>query len=133
MIFLTKNAIVLINQRTIKAHGGNYMPPSNFLHESSLDYIIDIINSEMFGAPLYPELADKAAVYMFNIISNHIFSDGNKRTGLEASLAFLKLNGYRINSNLPELNLLDFVIKVASGQSSLEECQDWFKDNITPL
>lgn len=40
-----------------------------------------------------PSVSDKAGLYMFNIISNHIFSDGNKRTGLEAALLFVDLDG----------------------------------------
>jgi hypothetical protein len=48
------------------------------------------------------------------IACNHIFSDGNKRTGLEAALAFLKLNGNRLNKNLPYKQLFDYNLKVAS-------------------
>lgn len=68
----------------------------------------------MFGEPLYHKIADKAAVYCYNVICNHIFSDGNKRTGLEADLAFLKLNGNRLNKNLPNKQLFDYNLKVAS-------------------
>ena len=39
-------------------------------------------------------------IYMFNIISNHVFQDGNKRTGLESALVFLKLNEYNIKNQL---------------------------------
>ena len=63
---------------------------------------------------------------MYNIIANHVFSDGNKRTGLEAAILFLDLNGHRINKKLPKEDVYNFTIKVASGLSSLEECQAWF-------
>ena len=126
---ISKNNIITINERTIKAHGGNYMPPHNFLHESNLDYIIDIIDAEMFGEPLYPTIADKAAIYFYNIICNHIFSDGNKRTGLEAGLLFLSINGYRIARSVSKDDLFNFVTAVASGQVTLDECRDWFKKN----
>jgi death on curing protein len=81
------------------------------------------------GSRFYPSIADKAAVYFYNIICNHIFSDGNKRTGLAAALAFLKLNKYRINPLLPQEELYNFTIKVASGESSLEDCQSWFAEH----
>lgn len=84
----------------------------------------------MFGEPLYPTISDKAAIYCYNIICNHIFSDGNKRTGLEAALAFLKLNGMRLDKAMPNSKLYDFIIKIASGQSSLEECRTWFSENV---
>jgi death on curing protein len=125
--YLDKNDITFINRRTVEEHGGNFMPPYNFLHEENLDYLLEAVQAEMFGEPLYPEISDKAALYCYNIICNHIFSDGNKRTGLEAALAFLKLNGMRLDKNLSNEIIYDFIIKVASGQSSLEECRAWFK------
>ncbi|GAA4450145.1 type II toxin-antitoxin system death-on-curing family toxin [Nibrella saemangeumensis] len=126
MIYLDKEDIVFINQRTVSEHGGHFMPPHNFLHEENLDYLLEAVQAEMFGEPLYPSVPDKAAIYCYNIICNHIFSDGNKRTGLEAALAFLKLNGMRLKRDLAHSELYDFIISVASGQVSLEECRMWF-------
>ena len=133
MELLTKADIIVINYKTVKAHGGNYVPPYNFLHEDNLDYIVDIIEAEMFGAPLYPTIADKASVYFYNIICNHIFSDGNKRTGLEAAILFLGSNYYQLRGSLKNSELFDFVTSVASGQVTLDECRAWFKDNIEPI
>lgn len=73
MIFLTKGELARINRRTVDAHGGNFVPPNNFLHEENLDYLLEVVQAEMFGQPVYPTLADKAAVYFFNVIGNHIF------------------------------------------------------------
>jgi death on curing protein len=133
MIYLDKKKVVRINQKTVEIHGGNFMPPSNFLHESNLDYLLEAVQTEMFGEPLYPNITDKAAVYCYNIICNHIFTDGNKRTGLESGLIFLELNDMRLRKNLPLMELQDFIIKIASGESSLEECRTWFADNSVPL
>ena len=130
MELLTKTDIIVINYKTVKAHGGNYVPPHNFLHEANLDYIIDIIEAEMFGEPLYPKVSDKASIYFYNIICNHMFSDGNKRTGLEAAVLFLGANGHQLSENLANIDLFDFVTAVASGQVTLDECRDWFKINI---
>lgn len=129
MVYLEKEDIIYINQRTVAIHGGNFMPPSNFLHEENLDYLLEAVQAEMFGEPLYPTISDKTAVYCHNIICNHIFMDGNKRTGLEAALAFLKLNGYRLSKSLPLNELYDFILKIASGQSNLKECKAWFLEN----
>ena len=102
------------------------MPPSNFLHEENLDYLVDAVNAEMFGQPLYSTVTDKAALYCYNIICNHIFSDGNKRTGLGASLVFLNMNGFDLNQEVTNEILTDFIIKIASGESNLEDCREWF-------
>lgn len=79
MIFLVKRQIIAINRLTILHHGGNFVPPYNLLNESALDYLVEIVHLEMFGQPLYKSIFDKAGVYMYNIIANHVFSDGNKR------------------------------------------------------
>lgn len=151
MRYLDKRIIIRINQRTVERHGGNFIPPQNFLNEAPLDYLIDAVSSAMFGQALYPDIHDKAGLYMFNIISNHVFQDGNKRTGLGAALFFLKLNGFQLQNQLKKITidnhltipattdqssqeiLIAFTLEVAAGKVSLPNCQAWFKENITPL
>lgn len=128
--YLTKQRVIRLNKATIDAHGGNFMPPDNFLHEENLDYLLEAVQAEMFGEPLYPTISDKAAVYCYNIICNHIFTDGNKRTGLGAGLIFLNMNKHDLQSSIDNPTLTDFIIKIASGQSSLEECRTWFSINV---
>ncbi|MCP9756509.1 type II toxin-antitoxin system death-on-curing family toxin [Lacihabitans sp. CCS-44] len=72
-------------------------------------------------------------MYCYNVICNHIFTDVNKRSGLESALAFLKLNDFRLNKSLKYYDLLNFILKIASGQSSLEECKAWFAENTSSL
>ncbi|TAE01350.1 MAG: type II toxin-antitoxin system death-on-curing family toxin, partial [Bacteroidetes bacterium] len=103
MIYLTKEQIIATNLNQIKLFGGNFVPPSNFLHEENLDYLLEAVQAEMFGEPLYPTLYQKAGLYMFNIVCNHIFQDGNKRTGLQASMVFLLLNKFSIEASDNEL------------------------------
>lgn len=52
MRYLTKAQVIRLNEATVKAHGGNFMPPSNFLHEENLDYLVEAVQAEMFGEPL---------------------------------------------------------------------------------
>jgi death-on-curing protein len=40
----------------------------------------------MFGLELYPTVYDKAAAYLYHIVCNHPFNDGNKRTGFGAAI-----------------------------------------------
>jgi hypothetical protein len=42
-------------------------------------------------APLHADLFEMAAAYLFHIVANHPFVDGNKRVGLEAALVFLEI------------------------------------------
>ncbi len=129
--YLQKRDILKINRRMIDIVGGTFMPSDNLLKPSALDYLIEIVSADMFGKPLYPELWDKAGVYCFNIIANHIFHDGNKRTGLESALLFLELNGFTLNASDDEL--IAFATDVASGKFTLADTQQWFKERLTPL
>ena len=130
---ITKAGIVMLNKEAILNDGGNFTPPYNLLNESNLDYLVDIVDSEMFGQPLYPEVYDKASVLFFNIICNHIFMDGNKRTGLVVALTYLEAHNFQLKEEITQEILLAFVLKVASGESSLDECREWFKDHIVVL
>jgi len=46
-----------------------------------------------FGQLLHGDLFEMAAAYLFHIVKNHAFVDGNKRTALLAALVFLDING----------------------------------------
>lgn len=149
MKYLTLDEVVVLNGLTVTRHGGNFVPPHNFLHGEALEYLIETVQADMFGAPLYPTVSDKAGLYLFNIISNHIFQDGNKRTGLGAALAFLLRNGYWLKEDLMQItyedrviptqgidhddHLFQFTLAVASAEVPLPACQQWFATNITTL
>jgi len=133
MEFLQKKDIITINKMTIEDVGGNFVPPYNLLNESNLDYLIEAVDAEMFGEKLYPKIYQKAGLYMHSIIANHIFQDGNKRTGLESALVFLQLNGYDFKSSVDNNILTNFTLEVASGKHTLEEVQNWFEENIEEL
>ena len=52
-------------------------------------------------------------------MKNHPFVDGNKRTGLVAMLAFLGLNGRRLEG--PDDDLTDLVLGAAEGRVTKAE------------
>ena len=131
MKYLSKAQIIRINRTQVEVYGGNFIPPDNFLHEENLDYLLEAVEAEMFGAPLYPEIYHKAGLYFYNIISNHIFQDGNKRTGLQSAMIFLLMNGYELTTD--DNLLINFTLAVAAGEHSLEEVQSWIKENMSPL
>ena len=54
-----------------------------------------------------------AAAYLFHIVKNHPFVDGNKRTGLVTALSFLGINEVSIPSESPRF--YDITMAVAEG------------------
>ncbi len=66
------------------------------------------------GKSVHEDLYSMAAAYLYHIVMNHPFVDGNKRTGLLAMLVFLDLNGISIEHSTDEL--FDLTLAVAEGK-----------------
>jgi death-on-curing protein len=66
-----------------------------------------------------------AAAYLFHIVQNHPFLDGNKRTGAVAALVFLDLNEIEIDA--PKGSLYDLTLSVATGQAGKAEIAEFFR------
>lgn len=77
------------------------------------------------GAYLHTDLFSMAAAYLFHIVSNHPFVDGNKRVGLEAALVFLEINGVELV--VTDGELVELVLGVATSQHTKEFIADFFR------
>lgn len=83
---------------------------------------------EFAGQELYPTLASKTAVFVFSMIQNHPFVDGNKRTAYVCGRLFLRLNGHDLTCE--HVRFKDLILNIASSRASLEDVKDWFRINI---
>lgn len=77
------------------------------------------------GEELYTTIWMKAAVMMKAIIDNHPFVDGNKRTGIAAASAFLRINGYDLQ--FKDKQGYAITMKAAKGEIKVNEIADWLK------
>lgn len=75
--------------------------------------------ASMFGEDAYPSLELKAAALFSSLAQNHPLFDGNKRLSWILTLAFLRLNGYRVV--MPQDDAFNLVQSVAQGSLELEE------------
>ncbi len=66
------------------------------------------------GEYLHTDIYQRAAAYLFHLVKNHPFVDGNKRAGAVSALVYLALNGYDFAA--PQAKLAEFVISVANGK-----------------
>jgi death-on-curing protein len=71
------------------------------------------------GEYLHGTPHEMAGAYLFHLVKNHPFIDGNKRIGLMVMLVFLGLNGLRLDAG--EDVLTDLVVGVANGRVSKAE------------
>jgi death-on-curing protein len=66
------------------------------------------------GEYVHDGLFAMAGAYLFHIVSNHPFVDGNKRAGLLSALVFLDINGVTIGEASD--GLYDLTMGVADGR-----------------
>lgn len=120
-IFLTLAEVLEIHQDQIVRYGGTAGIRDLELLKSALGLPAATFDGDFLHADIY----EMAAAYLFHIVRNHPFIDGNKRTGTVAALVFLLLNGCTFNA--PENDLVKAVVAVASGKMTKAELALFFR------
>ena len=81
--YLSLEEILRLHFQLIEDFGGSH----GVRDENRLKSVVNAPQQETFGQEQYPALYEKAAVYLRNIIGDHPFSNGNKRTAVTAEIA----------------------------------------------
>ena len=115
IIFLSITEVLAIHQDQISRYGGTTGIRDIELLKSALG----IPAATYAGEFLHSELYQMAAAYLFHILKNHPFLDGNKRVGAVAALVFLMLNGHDFNA--PQDQFAEMVLAVAEGHMGKAE------------
>jgi death on curing protein len=126
-VFLTLDDALLIQADQLRRYGGTHGVRDVGLLASAMA----MPRASLGGAFLHTSLAEMAAAYLFHVARNHPFLDGNKRSGLATALAFLWLNGRRLDANDDELTAM--VTGVAEGQVGKAEAAVFFAARLRPL
>ena len=74
---------------------------------------------------LHADLFEMAAAYLYHIVQNHPFIDGNKRTGAMAAFVFLQLNGFTLDAD--ESAFESLVLRAAQGQTDKSPIAKFFR------
>ena len=115
IVFLTLDEVLALHADQIERYGGSPGIRDVGLLQSAL-----ATPAAMFGRTfLHSTVHEMTAAYLFHLVRNHPFVDGNKRTGLMTVIAFLGLNSFRLHANPGEL--ADLVLGVAEGRISKAE------------
>jgi len=118
--FPTVEDICDINKEWIDKYGGFYDENNhNFSNTTPLGYVLYIIQYPVYGVDKYPSLIDKAAALAWEIIRGHIFNDGNKRTGMQAAIELLEMNG--ATTLFDSDSIVTIALEVASNSITIEE------------
>jgi death-on-curing protein len=121
--FLDLEDVLAIHADQISRYGGNCSVRDMGLVESA----IAVAQASFAGQFAHVNIYEMAAAYLYHLVMNHPFVDGNKRTGTVCAIAFLKLNGINVKMNNEKLS--DFVIEIAKGQKNKTEITKFLKQN----
>jgi len=127
MNYLTPEQVLFIHSRLVTETGGSHGVRDLGLLESA----VARPRATFDGKELYPDLFTKAAALMDSLINNHPFVDGNERTGITAAGLFLRINGWKLNAPLEELETC--TLRVATVGMKVAELALWLRDNTLSL
>lgn len=119
--FLTLVDVLELHADQIRRYGGSPEVRDYGLLESALAQPA----ARFGGVSLHADVYEMAAAYLFHLVQNHAFVDGNKRIGVVAALVFLRLNDIHIDA--PPGTLYDLTIAVATGQADKDQISHCFR------
>lgn len=121
--FLELAEVLYIHADQIERYGGEASIRDAGLLEAALAMPRAMFEGEFLHRDLYA----MAAAYLFHIVQNHPFVDGNKRTGAATALVFLEMNGVDIEAD--EDALVALVLDVAQGRADKARIAAFFRAN----
>ena len=125
-VFVNISDVLDIHEYQIQRFGGSDGLRSIELLESA----IAMPSATFDGRYLYPSIPDMAASYLYHLVKNHPFVDGNKRVGSMAALQFLSMNNYYLDATNEEYT--ELVLQVAAGEKTLRGISFFFHRHAHP-
>jgi death on curing protein len=119
--YLSLEEILRLHFQVIKDFGGSH----GVRDEGRLQSVIAAPAQVVFGQEQYPSVYEKAAVYARNIIADHPFVDGNKRTAVTVCGIFLARTGHRLTAEPRALE--DFAVQVATEHLDVPTIAAWLR------
>jgi death-on-curing protein len=119
--YITLEEILRLHFQVIEDFGGSH----GVRDEGRLNSAVQAPKQIVFGKKQYPSLYEKAAVYLRNIIGDHPFSDGNKRTAVTVCGIFLARNGSGLRADPKDLEV--FTIEVATRHLKIDKIANWLE------
>ena len=123
MIKFTKENVVMLHSILSGVAGSS----TGIREEGLLESAIESAYQTFDGQELYPTVEEKGARMCYSLVSNHAFVDGNKRIGILTLMAFLELNGAKINPTNEEI--IRVGLGLAKGEITYDSLLMWIKEN----
>jgi len=119
--FLELDKIVRLHTDLLERYGGSAGIRDRGMLESAVS-----MPKAMFGGDyLHGDIYEMAAAYLFHLVQNHPFIDGNKRIGAASAIVFLAMNDIRIEAD--EAGLVDLTLATARGETDKPHIAAFFR------
>ncbi len=123
-LFLNIDRVLRTHLSLIERYGGEEgVRDIGLLHSA-----IAMPQASFGGEPLHKDLFETAAAYLYHIVQNHPFVDGNKRTGAAAAIIFLAMNDVEIEAD--EEGLVNLTLAVARGEAGKSEIAEFLRQRV---
>ena len=123
--FLTLDQVVALHKMQIDQFGGSHGVKDEGLLLSALGQP----ESGFGGQYFHKDLFAMAAAYLFHLVKNHAFNDGNKRIAALTPAVFLQVNGFMVSADEDEFEKL--ILDAAQSLVTKEQIADFFRNNTT--
>jgi death-on-curing protein len=123
-LFLSLARVIEIHRDSISQYGGDTGVRDMGLLESAVAQA----RAAFGGQYLHEDLPTMAAAYLYHLVMNHPFVDGNKRVGATAAFVFLDMNDAKFSA--PEDEFRDLVVDLASGKLDKADVIAFFKKHV---
>ena len=124
--FLDIDHTMRLHRSLIETYGGSEgLRDVGLLHSA-----LAMPQASFGGAFLHRDLFEMAAAYLYHIVQNHPFIDGNKRVGAAAAIIFLSMNDMELM--VEEDALVDLVLQVACGTVGKPEITTFLRTHTQP-
>jgi death-on-curing protein len=108
--FLTVEVVLALHERQLDRFGGG----TGLRDRGLLESAVAQPQASFGGTYAHDGIFAMAAAYLFHIVANHPFVDGNKRVGLLAAQVFLDVNGITLDHDSEAF--YDLTMGVAEGR-----------------
>lgn len=120
-IFLSLEDVLEIHRDQIMRYGGSHGVRDVGLLQSA----VCMPMAQFEGAFLHEDVFQMAGAYLFHLVMNHPFIDGNKRVGVVSALMFLALNQFDVDVEHDVFEKL--VLDVIAGKVSKKKAGRFFE------
>ena len=121
--FLTLDEIIDIHRDQIARYGG----AEGIRDFGMLQSAVAMPAAGFSGQFIPADPCEMAAAYLFHIVQNHPFIDGNKRVGAVAAYVFLAMNNLHLTAD--SSTYAELVFSVACGKTPKSAVADFFRAN----